>query len=160
MKEAVMAKAKPIPEGHHSVTPYLIVDNATKALDFYSRALGARETFRMPGPDGKIAHAEIQVGDSRVFLCDETPQAGKSPKTLRGSPVGIFLYTDDVDATYARAVREGATSKMPPTNMFWGDRWSQVVDPYGHEWQFATHVEDVSEEQLNERMAEMAESGR
>jgi PhnB protein len=157
-----MAKAKPIPEGHHAVTPYLIVDDATKALDFYVRALDARETSRMPSPDGTIAHAEIQIGDSRIMLSDEFPDQGaRSPKAFNGSPVSLFIYTNDVDAAYARAVGAGATSKMPPTNMVWGDRWSQVVDPYGHEWQFATHIEDVPPEEMKERAAvAMASSQR
>jgi PhnB protein len=148
---------KPVPDGFHSVTPYLVVDGAASAIDFYTRALGANELFRMPDPSGKIAHAEIQVGDSRILLSDEFPErgemGGKSPKTLSGSAVSIFIYTEDVDALFNRAVAAGATVKLPPTDMFWGDRWSHVVDPFGHEWQFATHVEDLTPEQMGERAA-------
>ncbi len=154
------ANAKPIPDGYHSVTPYLVVNDAAAALAFYARALGATERFRMPAPDGTIVHAEMQIGDSRVMLSDEAPQMGaKSPKTLQGSPVSLFIYTADADALFKRAVDEGATPKTPPTNMFWGDRWSQIVDPFGHEWQIATHVEDLTPEEMGKRAAAAMSAG-
>jgi len=150
------AKVKPVPDGFHAVTAHLIVDDAARALEFYARALDARELFRMPGPDGRIMHAEMQIGDSRVLLADERPAeegGGPSPKTLKGSPVSLMIYTADADALYKRAVAAGATSKAPPTDMFWGDRWCNVVDPFGHDWQIATHVEDLTPQQIGERAA-------
>ena len=148
------AKVKPVPDGFHAVTPHLILDDAAKALDFYQRALGARELFRMPGPDGRIMHAEMQIGDSRVLLADEQPEmGGQSARTLKGSPVSLFIYTEDADALYQQALAAGATSKVPPTDMFWGDRWCNVVDPFGHDWQIATHVEDLTPEQMGQRAA-------
>ncbi len=144
----------PIPEGCHTVTPYLIVGDASSAIDFYTRAFGAQELFRMPGPGGKIMHAEIQIGDSRVMLCDEMPQmGGKSPKTLGGTPASVFLYVVDVDATFAQAVAAGATVKMAVADMFWGDRFGAVIDPYGHEWSMATHKEDLTPEEIAKRGA-------
>ncbi len=149
-----MAKVQPIPDGYHSVNPYIVVDNAAAAIDFYRRAFGAAELFRMPGPDGKVMHAEIQIGNSRVMLSDENPQMGAtSPKTLKGSPASLLIYTENVDALHKQAVGAGATEQMPVTNMFWGDRYSKVVDPFGHVWQLATHIEDVAPEEMGKRAA-------
>jgi PhnB protein len=143
---------KPIPEGYHTVTPYLIVKDGARAIEFYKNAFGAKELFRMPSPDGKIMHAELQIGDSRIMLTTESPQAGsRSPETLKGTPVGIFLYLDDVDAAYKRAVAAGAKEQQAPQDMFWGDRYGKVADPFGHEWQLATHKEDVSPEEVGKR---------
>jgi PhnB protein len=152
-----------IPEGCHSVTPYLIIQDAARALDFYKTAFGATEVCRMNGPDGqRVMHAEIKLGDSHIYLCDEFPNMGaRSPKALGGSPVSIHLYTEDVDALHDRAVKAGATSKMPPANMFWGDRFAKLVDPFGHEWALATHVEDVTPEEMDKRaQAEFAKWGQ
>lgn len=147
---------KAIPDGYHRVTASLVVNDAAKAIEFYARAFGAQELFRMPGPGGTIVHAELQIGDSRIMLADETPgMTGPSPKTLKGTTVGLFGYVPDVDAAAKRAVSAGATEKMPVTNMFWGDRYGVLVDPFGHEWHLATHVEDVSPEEMQNRMAAM-----
>lgn len=147
-------KVKPIPEGYRSVTPYLILNDTAKALEFYKKAFGAEEIFRMPGPGGKIMHAEMKIGDSMLMLADEFPDYGsKSAKTLGGSPVGIFLYVPDVDATFQQAVAAGATETMPLENMFWGDRYGKLVDPFGHNWHLATHVEDVAPEEMEKRAA-------
>jgi uncharacterized glyoxalase superfamily protein PhnB len=150
------AKVKPIPPGFHAVTAHLVLEDTARALEFYARALGAKELFRMPSPDGKILHAEMQIGDSRVLLADEMPgneAGGRSPRSLKGTPVSLLIYTEDADALFKRAVEAGATAKVPPMDMFWGDRWSQVVDPFGHEWQIATHVEDLSPEEIGRRAA-------
>jgi PhnB protein len=143
---------RPIPEGYHTVTPFLVVDDASEAIDFYQRALGARERMRMPMPDGKVAHAEIEIGDSVVMLSDPFPQATTRPPTeLGGTTVGVFLYVEDVDAFVQRAVDAGATVTMPPEDMFWGDRFGQISDPFGHQWQVATHVEDVPPDEMAAR---------
>jgi uncharacterized glyoxalase superfamily protein PhnB len=150
------AKVKPIPEGFHSVTPHLVVKGAAKAIGFYKKAFGAEEVVRMPAPDGeRLMHAEIKIGDSFVMLADEFPEmgGGKSPEALGGSPVGLMIYVPDVDATFNQAVAAGAKVKMPPTDMFWGDRYSKVTDPFGHEWAIATHKEDLTPEQMSERAA-------
>ena len=147
-----MSKVKPVPEGHHTVAPYLVVDGAAAAMEFYTRAFGAQELFRMPGPNGAIMHAEIMIGDSPVMLCDASPETGsQSPQSLNGTPVSIFLYVPDVDGFVARATAAGATLKVPLTNMFWGDRYAQLADPYGHVWQVATHVEDVAPDEMMRR---------
>ena len=152
-----MPKASPVPQGHHTAAPYLVVDDANGAIAFYGKAFGAQELFRMPGPDGKIMHAEVLIGDSPIMLCDENPETGaRSPKAFKGSPVSVFLYVPDVDALFAKAVAAGATVVVPVTDMFWGDRYAQLVDPYGHAWQIATHVEDVSPQEMEARMAKMA----
>jgi PhnB protein len=155
---------KPIPEGYHAVSPALTIDGATEAIDFYKRAFGATERMRMPAPDGSIAHAELEIGDSVVMLSDPFPQSTvKSPTELGGTTVGIFVYVEDVDAIFQRAVDAGATVTMPLEDMFWGDRFGTVTDPYGHSWSFATHVEDVPPEEMEERakqaMAAMGSSG-
>ena len=150
------AKTKPIPDGFHAVTPYLVVQGANEAIDFYKRAFGAVERFRMAAPDGKsILHAELAIGDSIIFLADECPEMqALSPVALHGTPVSIFLYVEDADAVYKRAVAEGGRVTMPLQNMFWGDRYGEIVDPYGHRWSIATHIEDVPPEELERRGAE------
>ncbi len=144
--------AKPIPEGFHTVTPHLIIKGAAKALDFYKRAFGAEEVFNMPGPGGMVMHAEIRIGDSHVMLNDEFPDYGKfGPKPGGGSPVQIHLYVNDVDALVDRAVKAGAKLTMPVADMFWGDRYGQLEDPFGHIWSVATHKEDLTPEEIAER---------
>ncbi len=146
------SNVKPVPEGYRTITPYLYVRGAAKALDFYKRAFGAVEKVRMPGPGGSIMHAEIRIGDSMLMLGDENPERGvKSPQAYGGPTGAIFLYVDDVDAWFKRAVGAGATAKVPPTDMFWGDRYGTLVDPFGHEWGLATHKEDLTPQQMEER---------
>jgi PhnB protein len=147
---------KPIPDGYHTVTPYLIVQGAAAAIEFYKKALGATELFRMPGPGGKVAHAEIQIGNSRIMLADEHPEMGaKAPGPSGGSPVGLMLYVEDVDARFNRAVAAGAKVKKPLADQFYGDRSGSVTDPFGHQWTIATHKEDVSPAEIDRRMKEM-----
>jgi PhnB protein len=155
---------QPVPEGYNTVTPYLAVPNAAEAIDFYARALGAKERSRMAGPGGSVMHAELEVGDSLIMLSDPFPQAStKTPKDLGGTSVNIFLYVDDIDAAYKQAIDAGATSLMEPDDMFWGDRFGSVEDPFGHTWTIATHIEDVSPEEMQKRseefMASMASAG-
>jgi PhnB protein len=152
---------QPIPEGYNTITPYLAVDDAAAAIDFYTRAFGAKERYRMPMPDGKVAHAELEIGDSVVMLSDPFPGgAMKTPKEAEGTTAAIFMYVEDCDAAHRRAVEAGATSTQEPEDMFWGDRFARVTDPFGHSWQFATHVEDVSPEEMEERSRKaMAEMG-
>ena len=142
-----------IPRGYHSVTPHLTVRGAAEAIEFYKRAFGARERGRMPGPDGKtIMHAELQIGDSIVFLADEFPDMGcRAPKTLGGATGTLHLYVTDVDRAFQRAVAAGAEVRMPVTDMFWGDRYAKVADPFGHEWGLATHKEDLSAREIGRR---------
>jgi PhnB protein len=143
---------KPIPEGYHSLNPYLAVNDAAAAIEYYSEVFGAKERFRMDGPDGSIGHAELQIGDSVLMLADPNPQSSaKSPKELGGTSTGILLYVEDVDAIVKKATDAGGTLTMPVEDMFWGDRFGQVTDPFGHNWQIATHVEDLTEEQMAER---------
>ncbi|HEX3229566.1 MAG TPA: VOC family protein [Pyrinomonadaceae bacterium] len=143
---------KPIPEGYHSVTPYLIIRGATEAIEFYKKAFGATELLRFPAPEGKIGHAEIKIGDSPIMLADEHPDMGyKGPQTLNGSPVSIMIYVEDVDATFKQAVGAGATVKDAVTDKFYGDRMGTVIDPFGHVWHVATHKEDVSVEEMLQR---------
>jgi PhnB protein len=153
---------KPIPEGYHSVTPYLAVDGAARAIDFYKEAFGAEEVLRMPGPEGSIAHAELQLGDSKLMLSDPFPQSSVKPPSERGGPTGsVFLYVEDVDATFDQAQQAGATIVSPLEDMFWGDRFGTLADPFGHVWSLATHKEDLSEEEMAERSkAAMAEMGQ
>jgi len=153
-----MAKAtQAIPHGFHTVTPSLTVRDAAAAIEFYKKALGAEELMRMPMPNGKIGHAEIKVGDSIIFLNDEFPEMGnKSPQTLGGNSGALYLYVQDVDKAFKRAVDAGATSKMPVSDMFWGDRYGQVVDPFGQVWGLSTHVEDVEPEEIERRSKEWA----
>ncbi len=151
---------QPIPDGYHTVTPYLIVKDAAAALDFYQRALGAMERVRMPGPEGKIMHAEIQVGDSMIMLADEFPGMGAvSPQTIGGTAVGLCLYIKDVDARFQQAVAAGAKVERPLQNQFYGDRSGTIIDPFGHKWTLATHVEDVTPEEMQRRMAAMKPPG-
>ena len=144
---------KPIPDGYSSVTPYLIVSGAANALDYYKMAFDAQEIMRMPGPDGKIAHAEMQIGSSRIMLADESPEMGhKSPQTLGGSGTGLMLYVTDVDDTFQRAVSGGGKSVQPVKDQFYGDRSGTLADPFGHHWTIATHIEDVAPEDMKRRM--------
>jgi PhnB protein len=143
---------KPIPEGYHTVTPYLQVDDASAAIEFYKRAFGATERGRMPSPDGTIAHAEIEIGDSVIMLSDPFPHSQtRSPKELGGTTGAVFLYVEDVDAAFQQATDAGATVTMPLEDMFWGDRFGSVTDPFGHHWSLATHKEDLTEEEIAER---------
>jgi len=143
---------QPIPEGYHTVTPYLAVDDAAEAIEFYKRAFGARERGKMLGPDGKIAHAEIQIGDSIVMVSDPFPQSTvKPPKEIGGTSGSIFLYVEDADAAFKQAVAAGAHVEMELADQFWGDRFGTLTDPYGHLWSIATHIEDLSPEEIEER---------
>lgn len=154
-----MAKVRPIPEGYHTVTPYLHVAGAAEALDFYRRALGAKELMRMSDPKGRVAHAEIQIGDSRIMLADEFPEMGvKGPKTLGGSPVTIYLYVEDVDTLFRQALAAGGKEKRPLADQFYGDRSGSFEDPFGHTWWIATHKEDVPPDEMKRR-AEAAMGG-
>jgi PhnB protein len=151
-----MNTVKPIPEGSHTVTPYLICNGAADAIAFYKKAFNATEFVRMPGPNGRVLHAEIRIGDSNVMLTDEMPERGcLSPKSLKGSPVTIHLYVENADAFVAQAVSAGATIKMPVTDMFWGDRYGQIEDPFGHQWSVATHTRDVTPEEMQKAMQQM-----
>ena len=148
---------KSIPDGYHSVTPYLIVNGAVAALDFYKKVFGATELLRFDGPEGKLAHAEIKIGDSVVILADEAPEMGfRSPKSIGGSPVGIMLYVEDVDEMFQRAVSTGATVMKPVEDQFYGDRSGTLVDPFGHVWTVSTHKEDVPLEEMQRRMHAMS----
>jgi PhnB protein len=153
--------AKPIPEGYHTLTTYLAVDDAAGAIDYYVRAFGAKELGRMDAPGGKIGHAELQIGDSRLMLADAFPQSStRPPKELGGASASIFLYVEDVDAVVQRAVDAGATITMEVADQFWGDRFGTVTDPFGHVWSVATHIEDVPPEEMAERArAAMAAMG-
>ncbi len=159
-------QTKSIPSGLHSVTPTLTVQDAGQAIDFYKRAFGAEERMRFPTPDGKgIMHAEVKMGDSIIFLSDERPEMGcRGPQSLGGSPVGFFLYVDDVDHIFNRAVSAGAKSEGPVSDMFWGDRCGQLTDPFGHKWTVATHKEDLTPEEIGKRaqdfFAQMATHAR
>lgn len=147
---------KPIPDGYQVVTPYLIIKGAAQALDFYKRALGAEERMRLPMPDGRIGHAEIQLGDCVVMLADEFPEMGaKSPASLGGTPVGICVYVKDVDAQFNQAIAAGGKVEKQVQNQFYGDRSGTFVDPFGHKWTLATHIEDVTPEEIGRRMAAM-----
>ncbi len=144
-----MSQVQAIPEGMHSLTPHLVCRGAAAAIEFYGRAFGAIELFRLPGPDGRLIHACVRIGDSQLFLVDEMPEHGAlGPQALKGSPVTIHLQVQDADAVFARAVQAGATVGMPLADMFWGDRYGQVVDPFGHHWSIATHVRDVRPDEM------------
>ncbi len=156
---------KPIPQGYRSVTPYLTVNDAARALDFYKKAFGAEVVVRMEMPGGKIGHAEMKIGDSMVMLADEMPGGGsQAPQTLHGTTGGIMLYVEDADSVYNQAVAAGAQIEAPLTNMFWGDRYGRLKDPFGHSWSVATHIEDVTpaemSKRMNEFMAKMASQAR
>jgi PhnB protein len=152
---------KPVPEGFHTITPHLVCRNAAKAVEFYKKAFGAEVGMNMPGPDGKsIMHAELKIGDSMIFLCDEYPEWGvRSPLALNGSPVTIHMYVRDADASFKRATDAGATVAMPLQNQFWGDRYGKLTDPFGHHWSIAAHVEDVSPAECAKRAAEAMSKG-
>lgn len=147
---------RPIPEGYRTVTPHLVCDKAGEAIDFYKKAFGAVELARMPGPDGRIMHAELRIGDSAIMLADAFPEFGsQGPLALKGSPVTIHLYLNDADAVWARALEAGARPTMELADMFWGDRYGQVADPFGHLWSIATHKRDMTDEQIMEAMRDM-----
>ncbi|HEY0710143.1 MAG TPA: VOC family protein [Polyangia bacterium] len=154
-------KVKAVPDGYHTVTPYLIVRNASEAIAFYQRALGAKELYRMDMSGGKVAHAELQIGDSRLMISDEMPASpesiAQSPKALGGTTMGLNVYLEDVDARVADAVKAGATIRRPLQNQFYGDRSATIEDPFGHVWTLSTHVEDVSPEEMERRMAQMGQ---
>ena len=154
---APQTKPKSIPDGYHTVTPYLTIKGAGDAITFYKKAFGAEELVRMPMPDGRVGHAELQLGDSRFMLADEMPEMAdaitKSPRTLGGSTTGLALYVPDVDALFKRAIDAGAKSKRPVADQFYGDRTGTLVDPFGHIWTIMTHIEDVSPEEMKKRMA-------
>ena len=150
-----MAKVKPIPDGYQQVTPYLTVEGASTAIDFYTEVLGAKERMRMADPGGKVGHAELTIGESVIMLSDEYADRGVvGPKTVGGTPVMISVYVEDVDAVYDRAVKAGAKALRPVENQFYGDRTGQFEDPFGHRWSVATHVEDVSPDEMAKRAAE------
>ena len=146
---------KPIPEGMHSLTPHLVCAGAAEAIEFYKRAFDAVELGRIPAPDGKLMHAMVRIGDSTLMLVDEFPQYGSvGPKALKGSPVTIHLYVEDVDATVKQAESAGAKVTMPVVDMFWGDRYGRVEDPFGHQWSVATHTRDVTPEEMKQAMGQ------
>lgn len=154
-----MADVKPIPDGYHSLTPYLVIDGAAAAMEYYKKAFGATELFRMEH-EGKIGHAEMKIGDSPLMLADLCAEQGhKDPKTLGGSPVGLMIYVDDVDAIYPQAIAAGGTEVKPLQDQFYGDRSGTLTDPFGHVWTVATHKEDVTPEEIDKRLAAMAAGG-
>ena len=147
-----MSKISYIPKGYNSVTPYLVIKGAAKAIDYYKNVFGATEVMRMPGPDGRIGHAELKIGDSHIMLADEFPEMGhQGPLTLGNSPVSMLLYVEDVDSTVQRAVADGAQILKPVADQFYGDRMGFIQDPFGHRWGVATHKEDVSPKEMEER---------
>jgi PhnB protein len=149
------ATVKPIPQGYHSVTPYLTLSDAARAIDFYKRAFNAQEVMRMAGPNGKVGHAELRIGDSVIMLGDEMPGTStRSPQSLGGTTGGVFLYVENVDAVFQQAVSAGAQVESPLADMFWGDRYGRLKDPFGHSWSVATHIEDVAPEEMSKRMQE------
>jgi PhnB protein len=156
VKEQTMTeKVNPIPEGYHTVTPYLMLRNAARALEFYKEAFGATELVRMPAPGDRIGHAEIQIGDSRIMLADEHPEIGAvGPETRGGTTVSIMLYVDDVDSLFPRAIQAGGKELRPLADQFYGDRMGSLEDPFGHHWHIATHVEDVPLEEMKRRASE------
>lgn len=154
-----MATVQPIPEGYPQITPYLCVDGASAAIEFYSEVFGATERMRMDDPDGRIGHAELQLGDSVLMLADEYPDLGiRGPKTIGGTPVTMSVYVEDVDSVVDRAVKAGAKMLRPVEEKFYGDRAGQFEDPFGHRWSVATHVEDMSPEEMAKRAAEGTDS--
>jgi PhnB protein len=155
-----MADVKPIPEGYHSLTPYLVLDGGAQALEYYKKAFGATELFRMEH-EGKIAHAEMKIGDSPFMLSDEHPERGfRGPKALGGTPVGLMIYVDDCDAVFKQAIEAGGVEQKPVQDQFYGDRSGTLTDPFGHTWTVATHKEDVSPEEIDKRLAAMAAGGQ
>jgi PhnB protein len=154
------SKVKPIPEGYHAVTPYLSVKGAAGAIEFYKKAFGAKDVMRMPGPDGKIGHAEIQIGDSRIMLADEHPEMNfRGPQSIGGTPVHIHLYVEDADKIANQALAAGAKLRRPVTDQFYGDRSGTLEDPFGHVWHVSTHEEDISPEEMKKRAAAKASAG-
>jgi PhnB protein len=152
-------QVKPIPQGYHSVTPYLAVDDGAAAIEFYKKAFGATEVMRMNGPDGKVGHAEVKIGDSIVMLGSAPPNSGlRSPHSLNGSTVSIFVYFENVDSVFNKAVSSGAKEVQKLENMFWGDRYGRLTDPFGHSWSLAQHIEDVSSEEMGRRAQEAAKA--
>ncbi|MCW1885877.1 VOC family protein [Luteolibacter flavescens] len=148
---AAKSSVKPVPEGMHTITPHLVCAGAVAAMEFYKKAFGAIEIARLQGPDGRLMHGMIRIGDSALMLVDEMPECGAmAPVTLKGSPVSIHLQVEDADATFEQAVAAGAEVKMPLSNMFWGDRYGCLQDPFGHQWSVATHIEDLTPEQIQE----------
>lgn len=151
-----MTKVQPIPEGHHTITPHLIVKNGAQAIEFYKKAFGAEERFRMNTPDGSIGHAQLKIGDSLFMLADEFPQMGAlSPESIGGSPVSMYVYVEDVDTIFNQAVSAGASVVNPVMDMFYGDRWGHLKDPFGHFWSIATHKKDLTPDEL-QKAAEKA----
>jgi PhnB protein len=152
---------KPIPEGYHALTPYLAVDDAARAIEYYKEAFGAKERGRMGAPDGKISHAELEIGDSLIMLSDSFPQSStRPPSELSGTSASVFMYVEDVDAVVKRAVDAGASITMEVADQFWGDRFGAVTDPFGHVWSIATHIEDLTPDEIAERgKAAMAATG-
>lgn len=143
---------QPIPPGFNTLSPAIICKDANSAIEFYKKVFNAKEVHRLAGPDGKIMHAGLQIGNSTLMLCDENPSCNaKAPQTLGGSPVGIYVYVENVDEVFDRAVKAGGKVEMPLDNQFWGDRAGKFVDPYGHQWHIATHVEDLTPEQIGQR---------
>jgi len=154
-----MSKVPHIPKDCHSVTPYLIIKGAAQAIDYYKKVFGATQVVRMDGPDGRVGHAELQIGDSRIMLADEYPEMGhKSAATIGDSPVSLYLYMPDVDSVVKKAVAEGAKILKPVQDQFYGDRSGFIQDPFGHQWGVATHVEDVSPEEMKERMKKVTQA--
>ena len=154
-------QVRPVPEGYHTVSPYLTVNNGARAIDYYKRAFGAQEKNRMETPQGKVMHAELQIGDSIIMLADEMPgSTTRAPQSLNGTTVAVFLYVNDVDSVFNQAVQAGAKSDAAPQDMFWGDRFGKLTDPFGHSWAIATHKEDVAPAEMQKRaqeaMAKMA----
>jgi len=144
---------KPIPEGYHTLTPFLTVRNALRAIEFYKQAFGAQERGVAKGPDGKVMHAEVKIGDSVIMLSDEFPEFGSlSPQSVGGSPMGLHIYIENVDAAFDRAVKAGAQVEMPVMDQFWGDRYGKLKDPFGHKWSIATHVKDMSADEMKRSM--------
>ena len=150
------AKVRAIPEGYYTATPYLVIRGAERALDFYKKAFGAVERSRMPGPGGLLMHAEMTIGNSIIMMCDEMPQMQRwlSPDSLKGTTAAVHLYVEDTDALVNRAVAAGAKISMPPMDMFWGDRFAKLTDPFGHEWTVATHQHDYTPEEMKQKSAE------
>ena len=147
---------QPIPDEYPRVTPYVYIDGAKAAIDFYTSVLGAKERMTMPGPDGRVGHAELTLGDSVIMLADEYPDMGvRGPRSVGGTPVAIHVYVEDVDATFDRAIKAGATTLRSVENKFYGDRGGEFEDPFGHRWSIATHIEDLSPEEMQQRMGEM-----
>ncbi len=151
---------KAIPDGYHSVTPYLVIKGAARAIDFYKQVLGATELFRMPAPDGRIGHAELKIGNSAIMLADESPEMGyRGPQTLGGTAVSLMVYLERVDDTFRQAIAAGAKEMQPVKDQFYGDRSGTFEDPFGHVWTVATHVEDVPPEELSRRAEECMQKG-